>query len=150
MYSNLFKYLTLSAVLLLCLGSAGCSQERVPSGVMDEPTMAAFFKEAYLLEGFYAVETGFQYDTLHPQMVASYDSLLTSFGITRDDFEHSVEWYIRHPELYERIHDTVLARLDRDLTAENNPEPTSVPMDSSESTATSKNSPKPTATAIEY
>lgn len=123
MYSNLFKYLTLSAVLSLSLGSAGCSQERVPSGVMDEPTMAAFLKEAYLLEGFYAVETGFQYDTLHPQMMASYDSLLASFGITRDDFERSVEWYIRHPELYERIHDSVLARIDRELAAEKEVEP---------------------------
>ena len=139
-----------SAVLLLCLASVGCSQKRVPSDVMDEPTMAAFLKEAYLLEGFYAIETGFQYDTLHPQMVASYDSLLTSFGITRDDFERSVGWYIRHPELYERIHDSVLARLDRDLAAQNTPEPTSAQVDSSESTATPKNSPKPTATAIEY
>ena len=123
MLSNLSKYLTFSAVLLLCLTSVRCSQERVPSGVMDEPTMAAFLKEAYLLEGFYAVETGFQYDTLHPEMVASYDTLLASFGLTRDDFERSVEWYIRHPELYERIHDSVLARIDRELAAEKEVEP---------------------------
>ena len=150
MLSNLSKYLTFSAVLLLCLTSVGCSQERVPSGVMDEPTMAAFLKEAYLLEGFYAVETGFQYDTLHPEIVASYDTLLASFGITRADFEHSVEWYIRHPELYERVHDSVLARLDRDLAAENSPEPTSDSEDDSESTSTHVSSSKPTAIAIEY
>ena len=123
MLLNLSKYLTFSAVLLLCLTSVGCSQERVPGDVMDEPTMAAFLKEAYLLEGFYAVETGFQYDTLHPEMVASYDTLLVSFGLTRDDFERSVDWYIRHPELYERIHDSVLARIDRELAAEKEVEP---------------------------
>ena len=117
MFSNLPKYLTLSAVLLLCLGSAGCSQEQVPNDVMDEPTMADFLGEAYLLEGFYAVETGFQYDTLHPEMAASYDTLFASFGITREDFERSVEWYSRHPLLYERVHDTVLARLDSAISA---------------------------------
>lgn len=150
MFSNLSKCLTFSAVSLLCLASVGCSQERVPSGVMDESTMAAFLKEAYLLEGFYAVETGFQYDTLHPEMVASYDTLLASFGLTRDDFERSVDWYIRHPELYEQVHDSVLARLDRDLAAENNPKPSSAPEEDSATTSTPKSSTKPTSTAIEY
>ena len=117
MLSNLRKFITPSAVLMLCFATLGCSQNRVPSGVMDMPVMADFLKEAYLLEGFYAVETAFQYDTLHPEMVASYDSLLASFGITREDFERSVEWYVRHPDIYEQVHDSVLARIDRDLAA---------------------------------
>lgn len=45
-------------------------------------------------------------------MVASYDSLFSTFNITREAFEHSVGWYCRHPDIYGRIHDTVLSRLD--------------------------------------
>ena len=82
---------------------------------MPETQMVDFLEQAYLLEGFYAVETGYQYDTLHPEMLASYDSLLASYCITRDDFERSVNWYSRHPDIYERVHDSVLARIDREM-----------------------------------
>jgi len=103
---------------MLAVCCIGCKGDQIPEDVMSEDVMADFLQQAYLLESFYAVETNYQYDTLHPQILASYDSLLSSFGITRDDFEHSVEWYTRHAEIYERIHDTVLARIDRQLEAE--------------------------------
>ena len=48
-------------------------------------------------------------------MLASYDSLLASYSLTREDFERSIDWYTRHPQIYQRIHDTVLARFDRQL-----------------------------------
>ena len=56
-----------------------------------------------------------KYDTLYPEMLASYDSLLASYSLTREDFERSIDWYTRHPQIYQRIHDTVLARFDRQL-----------------------------------
>ena len=70
-----------------------------------------------MIEGFYAVETGFHYDTLQPEMVGSYDSLLARYGLGRVDFERSVDWYVAHPKVYKRVHDTVVARLDRELDA---------------------------------
>lgn len=110
------RYFTLSAALLLCIGMMGCSRNTVPADVMSETAMVDFLEQAYLLEGFYAVETGFHYDTLHPQMLASYDSLLASYGITRDDFERSVSWYGHHPDIYARVHDSVLARIESAIT----------------------------------
>ena len=116
---NTIKYTTISVLLMLCVAVAGCSHEaKPPRDVMSEATMVDFLEQAYLLEGFYAVETGYQYDTLHPEMLASYDSLLASYSITRDDFEHSVNWYSQHSDIYERVHDSVLARIDRSMAAE--------------------------------
>ena len=112
------RYTTLSIVLLFSAVVAGCSRNPVPSDIMSEDVMVSFLEQAYLLEGFYAVETGYQYDTLHPEMLASYDSLLSSYSITRDDFERSVNWYSRHSDIYERVHDSVLARIDRTMAAE--------------------------------
>ncbi len=115
---NKLKYCTLSAVLLLSIGLSACSHKvSTPGDVLSEVDMADFLQQAYLLEGFYAIETGYQYDTLHPEMLASYDSLLASFDITRDDFERSVAWYSKHPDIYERVHDSVLARIDRERAA---------------------------------
>ena len=115
---NKIRLTTLSVALFLCAALAGCSRNPVPAGVMSEDVMVCFLEQAYLLEGFYAVETGYQYDTLHPEMLASYDSLLASYSITRDDFERSVKWYSHHPDIYERVHDSVLARIDRTMAAE--------------------------------
>lgn len=112
------KYLrniTISMLLLCSIALVGCGEEAIPADVMDETELTDFLKEAYILEGFYAVETNFRYDSLTPQMVASYDSLLSEHRLTRDDFEHSIEWYTRHPERYERVHREVIAQLDAEL-----------------------------------
>ena len=112
------RLLTLSALCMLALAVAGCSHSSVPDGVMSESQMVDFLEQAYLLEGFYAVETNYQYDTLRPQMSASYDSLFASSGVTREMFERSVEWYAHHADRYERVYDSVLARIDRKLAEE--------------------------------
>ncbi len=106
-------FTSLAALSLLC----SCTTEAIPDDVIDEETMASFLQEAYTIEGFYAVETEFLYDTLQPQMEASYDSLLAERGLTREDFNRSVRWYCSHPEINLRIHDTVVARLDTLLAA---------------------------------
>ena len=109
---NNLKYIALSVTLLLYAVLSGCSRNAVPDDVMSETAMVDFLEQAYLLEGFYAIETNFRYDTLHPEMLASYDSLLASCNITRDDFERSIHWYSRHIDIYTRVHDSVLARID--------------------------------------
>ena len=106
---RIFPYIVLSVAVLT---AAGCHRKGLPEGVMDQPTMVSFLERAYLLEGFYAIETGFMYDSLHAEMVASYDSLLTEYGITREDFERSVRYYCEHPHEYDLIHKQVIAHLD--------------------------------------
>jgi len=114
---NKLRYTPLALLFAAVLLLSACRSDKVPADVMDEQKMASFLQEAYLLEGFYAVETGFHYDTLQPEMIASYDSLLVSYGLSRDDFERSVDWYTHHPNIYQRIHDSVLARFDRQIAA---------------------------------
>lgn len=113
------RNITLSAFLLFSGLFCGCKDIVVPSDVMKEKTMVSFLKDAYTLEGFYAIETAFHYDTLHPQMLASYDSLLASYSLTREDFERSVDWYSRHPELYQKVHQEVIDQLDQEMSVSN-------------------------------
>lgn len=118
---NKYGFMSLPVLLaLLCL-MGSCRSDAVPSDVMGEERMASFLQEAYLIEGFYAVETHFHYDTLQPEMLGSYDSLLARYGLSREDFERSVDWYTEHPHIYKRVHDTVVARMDREL-ADSEPE----------------------------
>ena len=106
-------YIAVPVLLLLAGVLSSCRSDKVPEDVMGEERMASFLQEAYLIEGFYAVESNFHYDTLQPEMLGAYDTLLAHYDLTREDFEHSVDWYTAHPKVYQRVHDTVLARIER-------------------------------------
>lgn len=99
-------------MLVVCCLLWGCGGDRIPEDVMDEEQMTSFLEEAYMLEGFYAVESNFQYDTMQPEMIASYDSLLSSFDLTREEFEKSLTWYCHHSDHNRRVHQEVLRRLE--------------------------------------
>ncbi|MBP3762368.1 MAG: DUF4296 domain-containing protein [Bacteroidales bacterium] len=99
--------------LLAALLMAACSSHQRPEGVLPPDAMAAFLEEAYLLEGFYAIETQHRYDTLLPQVLAAYDSILLRHGVTRQEVERSFDYYSTHADEYRAIQDSVIARLDR-------------------------------------
>ena len=80
-----YGFVLLPVILLLCGVLSSCNSDEVPPDVMSEERMASFLQEAYLIEGFYAVETGFHYDTLQPEMIGTYDSLLSRYGLNRED-----------------------------------------------------------------
>lgn len=102
------RYLPLITLLLL----AGCRQEGLPEGVASEERMVDFLTEAYQLEGYYAVETRYRYDVLPEGVAQRYDSLLDAQGLTREEAERSLDYYSQHLDAYQRIHDSVVVRLE--------------------------------------
>ncbi|MCR4659452.1 MAG: DUF4296 domain-containing protein [Bacteroidales bacterium] len=108
MKKTFIKTVFMAAALAL----ASCGGDKIPPDVMDEKAMADFLNEAYLIESFYAIESGFNYSNLSGEIAAAYDSLLDAHGITRADFERSIDYYSRHADRYERIHRKVVAHLD--------------------------------------
>lgn len=99
----------LAALLLV----AACRSEQRPADVLAPQAMAAVLADAYMLEGFYAVETEYRYDTMLPEVLAAYDDILTRHGTTRQAVEHSFTYYSAHPEQYQPIQDTAIALLQR-------------------------------------
>lgn len=104
----------LLAVVLL----ASCRHDGRPAGVLDAPQMVAFLTDAYLLEGFYAVETHYRYDAMTPEVLRAYDDILARHGITREEAEASFAYYGQHPELYLPIQDSVIARIEHETGAD--------------------------------
>lgn len=114
---NTFAPLALAA-LLSTLFLAACRHQERPADVLDAPRMVAFLSDAYLLEGFYAVETQYRYDAMTPEVLRAYDDILDAHGITREQVELSFNYYSEHPELYEAIQDSVLAVIERQSEAD--------------------------------
>ena len=103
--------LLLTAVAMLAL--TGCRHtDARPADVLDEEQMTAFLADAYLLEGFYAIETQYRYDAVSTEMLQRYDSLLAVYGFTREQLEHSFDYYSQHLDAYAAIHDSVVLRLE--------------------------------------
>ena len=100
----------LVAALLLV---AACRSEQRPPDVLAPQAMAAMLADAYMLEGFYAVETGYRYDSMLPEVLAAYDDILARHHTTREAVELSLEYYSTHPDQYKPVQDSVLALLDR-------------------------------------
>lgn len=103
------KLLPLLALVLIC---SACRHDGLPEGVLDAPAMTEFLADAYLLEGFYAIETQYRYDRLTDEVIRYYDSILERHGITREQVERSLDYYTAHPDAYQAIHDSVVVRLE--------------------------------------
>lgn len=100
----------LFAATSVLLSSCGREPRPVPP-VMEEAKLVDFLEEAYLLEGYYAFVSHYRFDTLQPEMVASYDALFGKYGITQEVFDTTIRWYVEHRDIYARVCDSVLTRL---------------------------------------
>lgn len=121
MKSNIKHLFQTICTVCLLFTTASCG-DRLPMGVMDEEQMVNFLSEAYLIEGFYAIETNHDYDKLTPEIVNSYHELLERQGISQRQFERSMKYYLRHPELYKPIHQRVVDRLDAQMPEKATPQ----------------------------
>ena len=54
----------------------------------------------------------YRYDVLPESVAQRYDSLLDAQGLTREEAERSLDYYSQHLDAYQRIHDSVVARLE--------------------------------------
>lgn len=104
-----FIVIILSFCILAFLSS--CKRERIPDGVMDTATMAAFLTEAYVIESYNSIIISRTPDSLGYILNAAYDSLYAKYGITPTDYDSSMAYYIRQPKILEEINKRVTENL---------------------------------------
>lgn len=105
--------LALLALLLLAgLGACG-KKDRVkePKPLLSEQQMVDLLSDVYVVEAMLNQKkaAGQQIDSL---TCAYYDQLFEHFGITDSILEANMTYYTRHPEILERIMDSVVVRLE--------------------------------------
>lgn len=112
MKSNILKY----AVFLIALMLLSSACTRKPKNLIKEDAMVEFLTDAYMLEGFYAVEHQLVDPTTSPDMdpvvLASYDELFEKHSVTKEQFDASMDYYMRHSDKYESIHKKVLEKIE--------------------------------------
>lgn len=104
----------LSALLL----TVGCKDKRLPEDVLDHDQMVSFLYEAYLVEGYFAVETNYVFDTISPELARAYDDIFTRQNITREQVETSIAYYSSDLSAYNAINRDVMAKLEKVKTTD--------------------------------
>lgn len=99
----------LAATLLL---GACRHKEPLPEGIMDTAEMADFMTEVYLFEGYYAITNNHNYDTVSPEVLRAYDDMLAKRGLSRAEADSNLKYYTEHPDLFAKVNDAVLRRLE--------------------------------------
>ena len=102
-------------LLVFCLLTAfsSCHQETLPPNVMDTATMTAFLTEAYLIEGYAEASRIESPDSTEVIVHATYDSLYKKYHITPADYDSSLNYYVRHPQLMEDIYRRISENIKR-------------------------------------
>ena len=90
-----------------------CRHQEMPDGVIDGERMAAFLTEAYMLEASYAIGSQYNYDSINPDALLAYDTVLRRLDLDRETVEKSLDYYTKHPDEYAKIQAEVIENLNQ-------------------------------------
>jgi hypothetical protein len=109
------RYLTFLVIVTAILtGSCNGTQDGASGKIIPEDKMVSLLMDMHLTE---AVLTK---DDRAPDQKANlalsyYPSVLEKYDVTRAQVDSSVYWYTRHPKIYNRIYEKVVANLEKKL-----------------------------------
>ncbi len=100
------------AMALLVLATISCGRSQQPEDLLPEQTMVDILYESYLFEGYSAITTEYDYRKLSSETVGFYNALFKKYNTTQEQYDASVDYYMRNKRLYEDIYDKVIYRID--------------------------------------
>jgi hypothetical protein len=102
-------FLILFILLLSC--SRGVPADN--TAIISEEKMVNLLIESHLADAILSKDES-SLDRRKDMALYFYPSVLEKYGVTRAQMDSSVSYYIRHPKVYLRIYDKVLAQLEKD------------------------------------
>jgi hypothetical protein len=109
MKNNITKHTLLTVCLLLAF--SGCRDKAVPNGVVDTATLARFLTEAHIIDSYDYTVASKNRDSLQHDVNAAYDSLYSKYGITKADYDTTIDYYLQHPKMLEDVYARVVINL---------------------------------------
>lgn len=105
----------LAVILLVCVICAGCSKR--PKGVISDGEMVQVMADMEMAEGY--LQAHGDYNTSNADRENLIQSILDKHGITREEFDSTMTWYGRNPDIYSKLYvkaDRELAKRQKRLT----------------------------------
>jgi len=110
-------FLCFVALLSFC-GKKQAQKEELPQGMMSEETFTRVLTDFALAESAASMNIK-NTDLRKLDSIYAFDPLADN-GVTRQQYDSAISFYVRRPELYKKIYENVLTALS-DLQAKRNP-----------------------------
>ncbi|MBQ4358579.1 MAG: DUF4296 domain-containing protein [Paludibacteraceae bacterium] len=94
--------------LLLTLSLTACEPER-PTYVLSDEKMEDVLTDYYMIDAVAQMKNIHRGDTTKYIL---YNEILTKHDITLAQFDSTISWYTRHPELFEKVMEEVIHRIE--------------------------------------
>ena len=108
----LFFLLPLSVLLLYCCGAG---ETEIPPGVLQKEQMIDLLVEMHKADAAKQADHSMYPDTAGLDTV-NYELVFAAKNIQRAVFDSSMKFYSSHPELFDKVYDEVIMRLNLDQT----------------------------------
>lgn len=97
---------------LILLFISGCQQDRPGRDLIPPETLVPMLMDLHLT---YAIQSSMQYRQLLRQAdsVDTHSYIFEKYEVNQADFDSTIAWYSRHPELFRDIYDQVVMELSR-------------------------------------
>jgi competence protein ComGC len=107
--------LILSVLLLACTAP----KIEMPTGILSEKVCASILKEIHLEEAAFELNKSKGVINAKNSLATSYQSIYKKHNIDDSTFSKSLEYYAKHPEIFEKIYSTVLEQLTNERSTLN-------------------------------
>lgn len=97
-------------ILVFVIIAVACT--KVPDGVVSQKTMENILYDSYLGEGVVENELTPTY-SVDAQKVYT-NSVLKKYGVTRQEYDSSLNWYMANLQVYNKVYERVVARLKKE------------------------------------
>ena len=104
----------LFATILLCCSLACTSPDKIPDDVMGIEQMKPIVWD--MMRAGILVQNQFRLDTANQkkEAVANYQKVFAIYGTTKEEFYHSYQYYLDHPDKHKVLLDSVVAYANRE------------------------------------
>ncbi len=107
------KKLALPLLFLLLLGASACHRNLRPDDVIDPETLVNVQTDLYLIEGYYAIQSQYSFDSVPPEVAGAIDAVFKEHHVSREQMEKSFDYYSQHPDEYKTIQQEITERIEK-------------------------------------
>lgn len=110
------KILVYILMLIPLFYSAGCRKSGSKVEILSEKKMVELLVETHITDAILYVDNA-QSDEKRDKALFYYPSLLEKQGVTKQQMDSSVSWYMKNPAAYARVYQEVVKELEKRMAA---------------------------------
>ena len=105
-----------SIIFCVIFLSCGTTKTEIPKDILSENSFIVLLKDVQLAEAKFELHKSKGIENAKIELAHNYSSIYNTHGITKKDFDKTMDYYTQHPEQLEKILTSVLEQLKKDRT----------------------------------